>query len=169
MAVGSRILRLTGNVSNFIPWQWFYGYPETGVPAAMVLLELDRMEWRWSGRSRDERSLRHVGFWVSNQHTVVLPQVAPSSGIYVYCTVFGVFKLTNVLDHYWPSKVQCWVTGGRQLYLLRYWWHHSICYTRLFPTPRVVITVFLVTLSSGPPISCLGAVLWCLLLPNAGS
>jgi hypothetical protein len=75
----------------------------------------------------------------------------------VYCNVLA------VLDHFWPPNVQCLVTDGRQLYLLSYWWHHSIRYTRLFPTPRVVITIFLVTLSSGPPISCLGALLWCLL------
>jgi hypothetical protein len=53
---------------------------------------------------------------------------------------------------------------------LVYMIHHLICYTVLFPSLLVVITIFPVTLtmSSGPPISCLGAVLWCLVL-NAGS
>jgi hypothetical protein len=27
------------------------------------------------------------------------------------------------------------------LYLLGYWWHHSICYTGLFTTPWLVITI----------------------------
>jgi hypothetical protein len=47
--------------------------------------------------------------------------------------------------------------------LLGYEIHHWICYTRLFLTPWVIITIFLVTLSSDPPLSCLGAVLWCCL------
>jgi hypothetical protein len=61
-----------------------------------------------------------------------------------YCTMFG---------HWWTPIVTCWV----------YRRHHSTCYTGLFPTLLVVITVFPVTLSSGPPIPYLGAVLWCLL------
>jgi hypothetical protein len=60
-------------------------------------------------------------------------------------------------------NIQCWVTGGRQLYLLRYWIHHSVCYTVLFTTAQVVITVLLVTLSSDPLMSRFGAVFWCLL------
>jgi hypothetical protein len=39
----------------------------------------------------------------------------------------------------------------------------------LFTTLLVVITIFLVTMSSDPLMSCLGAVLGSLLLPNAGS
>jgi hypothetical protein len=36
-----------------------------------------------------------------------------------------------------------WVNDGRQLYLLGYRRHHSICYTRLFTAPLVVITISL--------------------------
>jgi hypothetical protein len=34
-----------------------------------------------------------------------------------------------------------WSLMDAKLYLLGYWWHHWICYTGLFTTPRVVITI----------------------------
>jgi hypothetical protein len=43
-------------------------------------------------------------------------------------------------------------------YLLGCRIHHSICYTVLFTTPRVIITIFLYTDSSDPLMSRLGAV-----------
>jgi hypothetical protein len=101
------------------------------------------------------------------------------------CTVF------TVLDHFWPPNVPClryWATSDHQMYrvygpgpllttkctmfghwwtpicnLLCYWWHCSICHTGLFTTPLIVVTFFLVTMSSDPLISCLGAVLGSLL------
>jgi hypothetical protein len=81
---------------------------------------------------------------------------SPFSNVFIsslYCTV------SAVLDHFWPPNVQCLANFN----LLGYWWHHSICYTGLFTTLLVVVTIFLVTMSSGPLISCLGAVLGCLL------
>jgi hypothetical protein len=59
--------------------------------------------------------------------------------------------------------IQCYATDGRQLYLLRYWWHHSICYTGLFTTPRVVITISPYNESWHSVMSCLGVVLGSLL------
>jgi hypothetical protein len=62
--------------------------------------------------------------------------------------------------------VQCWGTWPlltTKCTMLGHWWHHFVCYARLFPTLLVVITIFLVTMSTGPLLSCLGAGLWCLL------
>jgi hypothetical protein len=41
--------------------------------------------------------------------------------------------------------------------------HHSICYTRLFTTPLVVVTISFFKMSPDPLMSCLGAVLGSLL------
>jgi hypothetical protein len=69
---------------------------------------------------------------ISFYHAIVL----------MYCTLLG---------HWWAPIFN----------LLRYWWHRSICYTRLFLTPLVVVTVSLLqwvlTL-----MSCLRAVPWSL-------
>jgi hypothetical protein len=57
-----------------------------------------------------------------------------------------------MLGHWWP-----------RLYLLGYRIHHSICYTCLFPTLLVVITVFPYNESRTSDVFCLGVGLWCLL------
>jgi hypothetical protein len=55
--------------------------------------------------------------------------------------------------------VPCWVTGGRQLYLLSYWIHHSVGYTVLFSTALVVITILLYTQFWPPDVMSWGGLL----------
>jgi hypothetical protein len=65
-----------------------------------------------------------------------------------YCTMFVVFNPTMT------PNVQCWryMTTLLHVYVichfwtpicnvLGYWWHRSICYTRLFTTPLLVATI----------------------------
>jgi hypothetical protein len=95
----------------------------------------------------------------------------------IYCTVLGVFNPTMT------PNVQCWryLTTLLHVYVtchswtpicnvLGYWRHHSICYTSLFTTSLVVITISVysvlwpsdVVSRSGPLISFLLSVLWSL-------
>jgi hypothetical protein len=97
---------------------------------------------------------RYISFsWLINNISYLM---------YRYCTV------SVVLDHFWH---QMYNVGSQMtpIVLVRFTEHTTELVTLvLFATLLVVITIFF-TLSSGPPISYLGAVLWCLLLPKAGS
>jgi hypothetical protein len=107
--------------------------------------------------------------WTGNNITIMLKT---KYIVLVQCLV-SLIPLSHFLQHF-CGVYKSVTTSWHQMYsvgplldatcnFLGYRRHHSIYYTVLFPTPRVVITIFLLTLSSGPPISCLGAVLWRLL------
>jgi hypothetical protein len=62
--------------------------------------------------------------------------------IYAYfvceCILYSVYDTGLLLTTKCTMLGHC---GMRKCNLLGYWWHHSICYTGLFTTLRVVITV----------------------------
>jgi hypothetical protein len=132
----------------FVTWSWFYHRICVGVGGWVKL----------------RGSSVRIACDLASIRFEYLPDASPER--YCYCNLLDINLVFRLLSYIKPFPLQininntvpCW------RYLLRYWRHHSVCYTALFTTLLVVLTI-----SSGPPISCLGAVPWCLLLPKAGS
>jgi hypothetical protein len=75
-------------------------------------------------------------FWFKEQHLISTP-IYLSTNLKYTSNLMYVFYSTHkyfILYSVWPlMDANCTLLG--------YWWHHSICYTVLFTTPRVVITI----------------------------
>jgi hypothetical protein len=77
--------------------------------------------------------------WLMNPNTMqaYIKTLTAGTSFWLYVVLYSVCWFVTTSDH------QMYIVRSlmdANCNLLGYWWHHSICYTGLFTTPRVVIT-----------------------------